>query len=277
MATTRKKMRQTKSNEQKIFFLFLIVIVIGGSVLFYKERQELKVLAHTAMTEIKSKKTKTIKKKETIRKKESKQDKRLRTLPKQSKASDWNLRLVNKDHAIQKEPENLGTFQGFLVDERIIPHLNEMEAAAKKEGIQLLMISSFRSIDYQRQLFQQSIDEGKANGLTEKQAKTEALRYRTEPGTSEHHTGLAFDMIDTDWQHKSGELIAEYGQEKGGKWLQEHGCEYGFVVRYPEHKQKQTAIEYEPWHMRYVGKENALFMKEHDLCLEEYVSLLNKR
>ncbi|MBQ8551084.1 MAG: D-alanyl-D-alanine carboxypeptidase family protein, partial [Clostridia bacterium] len=53
-----------------------------------------------------------------------------------------------------------------------------------------------------------------------------------------------------------------------------HAAEYGFVMRYPKHKQEVTKIIYEPWHYRYVGKEHAAKMNELDMCLEEYVEYL---
>ena len=58
---------------------------------------------------------------------------------------------------------------------------------------------------------------------------------------------------------------------KEAEWLSEHAHEYGFILRYPEDKEEITMIYFESWHYRYVGEEAALFMKENDLCLEEFV------
>ena len=89
------------------------------------------------------------------------------------------------------------------------------------------------------------------------------------PGTSEHQTGLAADIMDevypylNDWQEHT----------EAQKWLMEHCTEYGFILRYPENKQDITKVIYEPWHFRYVGKEVAEYITENDLCLEEFLEL----
>ena len=85
-----------------------------------------------------------------------------------------------------------------------------------------------------------------------------------DPGTSEHHTGLAFDLAIT------GE--ASFGATKQSVWLAQHCWEYGFIIRYPSDKTAITRISYEPWHVRYVGTEHALIMRDENLCLEEYIA-----
>ena len=62
-----------------------------------------------------------------------------------------------------------------------------------------------------------------------------------------------------------------FASTKQSAWLNEHCWEYGFIIRYTKEKEKITGFEAEPWHIRYVGVEHAMYMKEHDLCLEEYV------
>ena len=84
-----------------------------------------------------------------------------------------------------------------------------------------------------------------------------------EPGTSEHHLGLAFDV------NKQGS--STFAGTKHSEWLNEHCWEYGFIIRYTKEKESITGFVAEPWHIRYVGVEHAMYMKEHDLCLEEYV------
>ncbi len=64
--------------------------------------------------------------------------------------------------------------------------------------------------------------------------------------------------------------------ELSQQWLMETKAEYGFILRYPEGKEDETMIEYEPWHFRYVGTEHAAFMEEHDLVLEEYIELIEQ-
>ena len=79
------------------------------------------------------------------------------------------------------------------------------------------------------------------------------------------------DIIDLDYQ------ILDEKQERTDtqQWLMKHCTEYGFIIRYPTDKKNITHINYEPWHYRYVGKENAKKIAESGLCLEEYLEKVN--
>lgn len=256
----------------------MAIILLGGGYLLLHYTEDKKIAAESAKNSpqpVTSQKISVTAKNPSEEKKTAVATKN--DLPSNVSLTDWDLQLVNQDHPIKKEPDDIVQFQGLPVSKKIVPALEKMFAAAKKENINLVVVSGYRSVDYQRQLFQQSIDEAKAKGMNDEEAKKEALRYRTEPGTSEHHTGLACDIIDTDWEVKDGSLEGAYGKTPGGVWLANHGADYGFVVRYPEGKKAISHIEYEPWHMRYVGVENAQYMKKNNLCLEEYVALLEKK
>ncbi|MNC65163.1 D-alanyl-D-alanine carboxypeptidase [compost metagenome] len=87
------------------------------------------------------------------------------------------------------------------------------------------------------------------------------------PGHSEHQTGLAIDLSGTD-----GKCAAEscFAGTKEANWLADHAAEYGFIIRYPEGKQAITGYMYEPWHVRYVGKDIAASIAERGITLEEY-------
>ena len=112
--------------------------------------------------------------------------------------------------------------------------------------------SGFRSYETQTQLYQSYVN---------KDGKAEADRYSARPGYSEHQTGLAFDLIETN-----GDLVTE---EKAAQWLLDHAADYGFVVRYLKGKEKETGYMAEEWHLRYVGKE-AKDIAASGLSLEEY-------
>ena len=112
--------------------------------------------------------------------------------------------------------------------------------------------SGFRSYETQTQLYQDYVN---------KDGKAEADRYSARPGYSEHQTGLAFDLIETN-----GDLVTE---EKAAQWLLDHAADYGFVVRYLKGKEKETGYMAEEWHLRYVGKE-AKDIAASGLSLEEY-------
>jgi D-alanyl-D-alanine carboxypeptidase len=136
--------------------------------------------------------------------------------------------------------------------------LEELFAAAKKDGIYLAGVSAYRSTKTQTALFNRYV---KKDGL--EKAKT----YSAEPGHSEHTTGLAIDVSGS-----TGKCAAEscFGDTDEAKWLDKHVTEYGFIIRYPEGKEKITGYKYEPWHLRYVGKEMAKDIGERGITLEEY-------
>ena len=92
------------------------------------------------------------------------------------------------------------------------------------------------------------------------------------PGTSEHHTGLAVDIVDASYNH----LNHEQAKRPTQKWLMEHCHEYGFILRYPKGKTDSTGIIYEPWHYRYVGTELAQELHDAGLTLEEYLQNLTQ-
>ena len=106
-----------------------------------------------------------------------------------------------------------------------------------------------------------------AQGMSEEEAYAKTATETAIPGTSEHQTGLAADIVTPTYQM----LDAGFADTPAGQWLSEHAAEYGFVLRYPQDKQEITGIIYESWHYRFVGKTHAKLMKESGLCLEEYL------
>lgn len=123
--------------------------------------------------------------------------------------------------------------------------------------------AGYRSIQYQQELFDSKVYAYRQEGMTGTQARAKTRQTVADPGSSEHHTGLAFDVAIT------GE--SSFGATKQSVWLREHCWEYGFIIRYQADKTKITGIAHEPWHIRYVGTEHSLIMRNENLCLEEYI------
>ena len=149
-------------------------------------------------------------------------------------------------------------------------------AASQAGAVTQSEIDALKKEQQESQAKQQELYENKLQRLIEEgysyeNAVTEAGTVVAVPGTSEHQTGLALDIVDASYQ------ILDQGQEDTlvQQWLIEHSWEYGFVLRYPNAKSEITGIIYEPWHYRYVGREAAREMTELDLCLEEYVDWLS--
>ena len=123
--------------------------------------------------------------------------------------------------------------------------------------------AGYRSIAYQQKLFDVRVYAYRQEGMSGQQARAKVRQTVADPGSSEHHTGLAFDVAVT------GE--ASFGATKHSIWLREHCWEYGFILRYPADKTAITRISHEPWHIRYVGTAHSLIMRDENLCLEEYI------
>ncbi|WP_338553518.1 D-alanyl-D-alanine carboxypeptidase family protein [Paenibacillus sp. KS-LC4] len=140
--------------------------------------------------------------------------------------------------------------------------LEELFAGAKKDKIYLAGVSAYRSQATQKSLFDRYV---KRDGLEK------ARTYSAIPGTSEHQTGLAIDVSGSD-----GKCAAEscFGGTDEAEWLGKHAYEYGFIIRYPEGKDKITGYKYEPWHLRYVGKALAKELTDNDETLEEYYNAI---
>lgn len=189
-----------------------------------------------------------------------------------SKVTDWSLILINKENTI---PENyryqLQTIEnGYQVDSRIVEPLKQMLGEARSHGLEPTICSAYRATSTQDMLYNQKIKQHIQLGYSKKEAEKQASYWVTLPRTSEHEIGLAVDIIEKG--HQKLDETQEHTEVQ--KWLMEHCEEYGFVLRYPTYKHEITKINYEPWHYRYVGVENAKYMKEKEICLEEYIEEL---
>ena len=153
--------------------------------------------------------------------------------------------LVNKQHALPSD---------YYDDNEIaLQAYNKLYEAAIQAGYSLPLLSGYRSYEYQNELYQTYVNNDGVEA---------ADRYSARAGYSEHQSGLCFDV---------GEISYEYGESEEGKWLAQHCAEYGFIIRYPKEKEHITGYMYEPWHIRYVGKDIATFIMKENITLEEYL------
>lgn len=167
--------------------------------------------------------------------------------------------IVPKDLLILKDPQVQGNRQA--VDALVL-----MIQAAQADGLQTWQVSEgYRTRERQQELFDTEAKRLMSEEqLSEDNARRAAERSVALPGTSEHHTGLAFDLTVPGYY---------FGDTPQAIWLEENCFQYGFVLRYTAHKEHITGFDAEPWHVRYVGREHAIFMEEHNLALEEYLAL----
>lgn len=187
----------------------------------------------------------------------------------QAEATNWQLLLVNPWHELPEDftIQRATLKNGLQVDTRIYDALNEMLMDCREEGLEPIVCSAYRSEETQTRLYRNKVSRLRAAGYDQEAAEEEAARWVAPPGTSEHQTGLALDIVSADYQ-----LLDEaQAQTPEQKWLMENSWKYGFILRYPEDKEAITGIGYEPWHYRYVGIEAAADMHETGQCLEEYL------
>lgn len=139
--------------------------------------------------------------------------------------------------------------------------LKAMVSGAKANGINLVLVSGYRSYNTQVSVY---------GGYVKSSGVTNADKISARPGHSEHQTGLALDLGRTD-----GKCSLEqcFGSTPEGIWLKNNSYLYGFIVRYPAGKESIVGYEYEPWHMRYVGKDLAKQIHSTNLTLEEFFGL----
>lgn len=183
--------------------------------------------------------------------------------------NDWNMILINRKNPLPSDfSPDLSYVEGRLFDSRAADALQNMMNEARAEGLSPLICSSYRTVEEQTVLYQNQIQQQQNNGYSPEEAERVAGTIVAYPGTSEHHSGLAVDIVAT-----SNQMLID-GQEHTAEsmWLHANCHRFGFVLRYPKDKQEVTGIIYEPWHYRYVGVEAATEMMESGLCLEEYLN-----
>ncbi|HDR8158966.1 MULTISPECIES: M15 family metallopeptidase [Bacillus] len=178
-----------------------------------------------------------------------------------------DLLLVNRDYPVKKDSirsdiinvnHNSELVRGYVIFDRnlrlskyvVKKFLNVVDAAGK-DGVQhFLMSSGYRDFKEQSKLY-----------------KEMGSDYALPAGYSEHNLGLSLDVGSTQ---KKMEKAPE------GKWIEENVWKHGFVLRYPKNKSNITGIQYEPWHIRYVGLPHSAIMQKKNFTLEEYLDFLKE-
>ncbi len=143
--------------------------------------------------------------------------------------------------------------------------IDMFEGAAADDVTGWQISAGYRSYGYQKQLFDKQVAAYEAEGKSHSQAVSATKLTVADPGSSEHHTGLAFDIT------VAGTIFKGTEQQK---WLAKNCWDYGFVIRYQEDKEAITGFIAECWHIRYVGVQHSVAMRDQNLCLEEYLEKL---
>lgn len=182
-----------------------------------------------------------------------------------NKYKDGITKLVNKKNALNSnyEPNDLvkvnveSTKDNIYMSEIAAENLENMFKAAKEDGINLYIVSGYRSSSYQNNLYYRSLKR-RGREYTEK--------YVAQANHSEHQTGLAADISSESIGYK---LISAFEHTEEGRWLDKNAYKYGFILRYKKDRVEDTGYGFEPWHFRYVGKDIAKYIYENNLILED--------
>lgn len=180
--------------------------------------------------------------------------------------------LVNKKHKLSSNyiPRNLvntnsraknhlDKLHKVLLVGKVFKAFKKMKNNALKCGYDIEVDSGYRSYEYQERILEEAFKK-----MGDDAYKTIAL-----PGASEHQTGLALDFC----LFINNEYVDDVNDEQEEtKWIHNNCYKYGFILRYPKGKEDITEYNYEPWHIRYVGKKMAKYLYNNNLTLEEYIN-----
>jgi len=184
-------------------------------------------------------------------------------------AGDWKYKLVNMNNPLEGDydVELSETRDGCLFDVRAVGELEAMLDKGAEEGMNLALVSGYRSYEYQKELHERRIQRLVGEGFTYEDAVNTAPTIVARPGESEHNIGLAVDIVSQSYPI----LNSGFADTPEGQWLSANCAQFGFILRYKAEKQPITGVIYEPWHFRYVGREAAEYIMSEGICLEEFL------
>lgn len=183
-----------------------------------------------------------------------------------------DLLLVNGKNPLPKDYDYEGNLT-IIEDKYLCGHRNRMNAdvypyatamveAAWADGVELYILSPYRSYDSQSVLYENEVKKWMNKGMDRAEAEDKAATVVARPGTSEHHTGMAIDFNSVEDSFENTPMY---------KWLDKNAQNYGFILRYTKEKQPITGVIHESWHWRFVGINKAKEIKASGLCLEEFL------
>lgn len=173
--------------------------------------------------------------------------------------------IINKANPINEEfiknyklvtVEN-NVYSGILLEEETYNNYLKLKENLLQRGYYININSGYRTFNESKNIY---------NSYAIEKGESYAEKYVAKPGTSEHNTGFAFDFTISN---KKNSYKTNYDSDEYF-YLENIAYLYGFIIRYPKGKEKITGYSYEPWHLRYVGKELAKYLKKNNLTLEEY-------
>lgn len=183
-----------------------------------------------------------------------------------SSKKDNLLILIDKNHLLDKayRPEDIIKLSGYKNRAYVLDRidielakcaeapLQEMAAAARKDGVKIVVSSGYRPYNYQSDLF---------NNYIKWYGEQKAKKFSAPPGASQHQLGTAIDF---------GTIDDAYSNTPAGKWLEKNAWKYGWSLSYPKDYEKITGYVWECWHYRYIGKKACAFQQKWFNGIQQY-------
>ena len=193
----------------------------------------------------------------------------------------WEFLYAGPHCGVKNWAPKLRNFEGQYLDERCTDAALEFLDAARAQGFEVYVASSYFPYEYRLNVFENAMfkygkfDDEYKHFLPG--SAYEAAKHVFAFGCSDHSTGLAFDITDESQYWAEGNYNDLHDETVANtpvcKWMNAHCADYGFIVRYPEDKAEVYGMSCYPGHYRYVGKEAARYIMDNDLCLEEFLAL----
>ncbi len=159
--------------------------------------------------------------------------------------------LFGKDHKLRKEAHD-----AFL----------KLKTEAQKAGIKIGFVSSYRSFDHQKRIWERKFKRNKSLGLTDEENIKKIIEYSTIPGTSRHHWGTDIDIIDLNVKQPKSLLQPNNYHGNGNfcklkNWMDKNANRFGFYLVYTNNGNRK-GFKYEPWHYSYKPL-SSLYLKKY--------------
>ena len=171
--------------------------------------------------------------------------------------SDKRLMLVNANLPLTEEPTPelavADDATGVSLEAEAAAAYREMAEAAKQDEIELVLTAGYQDAAARQSAYEAAVQSYRESGCSEEEAAAKAATVQPAPEASEYATG--------------------YADTRAYEWLEAYAAEHGFILRWPQERQAATGMVFEPWHWRYVGRDNALAIRASGLSLEEYLAL----
>ena len=187
--------------------------------------------------------------------------------------SDKRLMLVNANLPLTEEPTPelavADDATGVSLEAEAAAAYREMAEAAKQDEIELVLTAGYQDAAARQSAYEAAVQSYRESGCSEEEAAARAATVQPAPEASEYATGYGADILAADSMEKD----TGFADTRAYEWLEAYAAEHGFILRWPQERQAATGMVFEPWHWRYVGRDNALAIRASGLSLEEYLAL----